>query len=67
MKDKIEVPEKGKWIYWRWKVGGSPTWSKDYVQNVDGDIIELSDWDFWSKYPTRVLISEIEFRQTTKS
>jgi hypothetical protein len=57
--------EKGNIVYWRWK-----DWkrrnclgilSKDYIQNViDDKILELYHEPYYSNYPTRVLIKEIE-------
>ena len=55
-----------KWIYWRWKKWGK-SFSKSFVQAVvktsDGKyLLDLNDSTIWSNYPTRVLLSEIEYK-----
>lgn len=57
---------KGKWIYWKWKDGGSKTWSKSFVQDIDGFIIELTDHEFYSNYPMRVHANDILTMQSSK-
>jgi hypothetical protein len=67
--DTVEI-KKGSWIYWRWRNHNGQTWSKDYVQDVvnvgDDAMIELTDYEFWTKYPLRVSLSEIEIKIEVK-
>lgn len=61
MAKKTLVPVKGKWIYWRWV--GDKTFLKRFVQDIletdSGMLLEISDNDMWSNFPTRVLRKEI--------
>jgi len=63
LKSQIANDLKGKWLYWRWK--GDKTWSKSYVYNVDNGMLEFTESNTWTKYPNRVLYSEIDYRETT--
>ena len=51
---------KGKYIYWRWKKNGSRTLIKDFVQDEQDEILELTDNDFYTAYPRLILLKEIE-------
>jgi len=66
MSDKIK---KGDWIFWRWIKDGKAL-SKSFVQGIepanDDVILELTDYDWGSKYPLRVLSKEVEVYKTTK-
>jgi len=54
-------PKVGEWILWRWI--GDKTFSESRVQEIKetqaGALLELTDTDFWSKYPNRILRKEI--------
>ena len=54
---------KGKWILWRYKTVN--TWAKNFVFNIEGDILELTDSSSYTKYPVRVLSTEIDYRLST--
>lgn len=65
----METLKKKTWIYWRWKndsdSGKSLSLSASYVQDIiksaEGNIIiELTDHEFYTNYPHRVLLKEIE-------
>ena len=47
-----------KIIYWRWK--DQKTINKDYLQKDLGNMLELSSYDWWTKYPTIILKKDIE-------
>lgn len=57
--------KKGIWIYWRYMKDPAyqRTWIKSYVHDIvkleHGDLLELTDNDITSSYPTRVLLSDI--------
>lgn len=60
---KLEL-KKWIWIYWRWKGKEHKTFSKSYIQEIIGiganRLLELTDHEFWTNYPMRVLLSDIE-------
>jgi hypothetical protein len=55
-----------KVIYWRWKNKKFTPISKDYIQKISKDIIEVRNTTFWTDYPTRLLKKEIEIIKITK-
>lgn len=61
MAKKTLIPEKGKFIYWRWI--GDKTFLKSFVQDIleteSGMLLETTDSEMWSNYPTRILRHEI--------
>jgi hypothetical protein len=60
--------KEGMTLIWRWKGSDNKTWSKSFVQNVievdDDSILELRDNDIWTAYPTRICLSEIQYKIT---
>lgn len=53
---------KGIIIYWRWKNTKYTTYSKSFVQDIDGDIISLNDSDIHTRYPLLVDKNEIVWK-----
>lgn len=66
-KDEIK---KKTWIYWRWKKDDTTSLFNSFVQNVisvEGDnILELAPDKWGTRYPIRVLQSEIQWYQSNK-
>lgn len=62
----VEEKLKNKWIYWGWS-NKSDHLFKSYVQDVidvgSDKILELSDNEFGSNYPQRLLLSSIIWYQ----
>lgn len=57
--------KKGQFIFWRWKSDSGKSISKSYIQDIVKSttqeiILEMSDSDFWTNYPHRILLKEIE-------
>jgi len=63
-KSEEETGEKMKIIYWRWK--GKKTINKSYIQEDLGNILELSDAEWGTKYPLRILKKEIDIIKPCK-
>jgi len=59
---EIEIKPK-TWIYWKWRDDSHKTYSKSWVQDIIetqcGDLLEITDTESWSKYPTRILKVDI--------
>lgn len=58
---------KRKWIFWKWKDKSFKAFSKSYVQEIiklnNGDLLlELSDNDSFTNYPTRIISKDIIIR-----
>lgn len=67
---KIE-PKEGNWIYWRWKKDcGDRTFNKSFIQEIRdtiaGELLDLSDYDDSTSYPTRILRKEIYIIKISK-
>jgi len=66
MAKPIKNPEKldldRKWIFWRWENSDSKTLLYSQVQLFlpDLEILELRDSSFYTGYPDRINIEEIE-------
>jgi len=53
--------KKGTWLYWKWP--DASTYSKSYIQDIietkEGLLLEISDSQWWTNYPTRILAKDI--------